>query len=136
MKHRNDSLITFPRYNSLIIGKVSPCFTRNTHTISCRREQPRFVRPHNRRRKGVGTARFTPEPRATATPRAISIIDSTRFKTACVSIRRSPTLALRPPFPPSKTHPGFFLFPSRWRTRRDATRLSHSEGVQWPWSTP
>lgn len=75
---------------------------------------------HNRRRKGVGTARFTPEPRATATPRAISIIDSTRFKTACVSIRRSPTLALRPPFPPSKTHPGFFLFPSRWRTRRDA----------------
>lgn len=53
-------------------------------------------------------------------PQAISIIDSTRFKTACVSIRRSPTLALRPPFPPSKTHPGFFLFPSRWRTRRDA----------------
>lgn len=39
-----------------------------------------------------------------------------------MSIRRSPTLALRPPFPPSKTHPGSFyslLVDGRDATRRD-----------------
>lgn len=64
---------------------------------------------HQRRRGALGET--YPRAPGNRNPRAISIIDSTRFKTPCVSIRPASLLLL---LPSNRAKPTpFFLFPAR-----------------------
>lgn len=74
--------------------------------------------------------RFTLEPRATATPERFRLSIALVLKHPVCRFVGLSALALVP-FHPTKPSL-FFLFPPRWRTQRDATRLSHRRIVVPP----
>lgn len=92
-----------------------------------------YGRPTNNRTIGGGrgrTVRFTLEPRATATPERFRLSIALVLKHPVCRFVGLSALALVP-FHPTKPSL-FFLFPPRWRTQRDATRLSHRRIVVPP----